>query len=124
MLLFEKIDMFLLGEAKEGIKLTPLASSMVKKLKGRTKEEIDAIVSEITPKVKDGKMYEISFDRTDKGDKIPLIIYRKGNDVIKRTITPEVHKEYRGTVETFLKGTGLKITGEVKSADWLAFKVE
>jgi len=124
MLLFEKIDMFLLGEAKAGIKLTPLAASMIKKIKGRTKEEIDALVAEITPKIKDGNMYQISFDRFDKGEKTPLVIYRQGNDVIKNKITPEVHQEYKGTVAEFLKGTDLKITGETKSSDWLAFKVE
>lgn len=124
MLLFEKIDLFLLGEAKAGIKLTPLAISMVKKLTGRTKEEIDALVAHINPKVNDGKMYQISFDRYDKSDKTPLVIYRQGNDVVKKSISPEVHKEYKDTVMGFLKGTGFKITGETKSSDWLAFKVE
>jgi len=124
MLLFEKIDMFLLGEAKAGIKLTPLAASMIKKIKGRTKEEIDALIAEITPKIKDDNMYQISFDRFDKSEKTPLVIYRQGNDVIKSKITPEVHQEYKATVAGFLKGTDLKITGETKSSDWLAFKVE
>jgi RNA binding exosome subunit len=124
MLLMEKIDMFLLAEAKSGLELTPLAKSMLKSLKGRTKEEIDALVAEISPRVKDGKKYELSFDRFDKGDKIPLVINRRGDDVIKNKITPEVRKEYKETVVDLLKGTGLKITGETKTSDWLAFKVE
>ena len=124
MLLFEKIDMFLLGEAKAGIKLTPLAASMLKKLKGLTKEEVDTLIAHISQKLKDGQVYEMSFDRFDNGDKTPIIIYRKGNDVIKSKITPEVHQEYKSEVTDFLKGTDFKITGETKSADWLAFKVE
>ena len=124
MLLSEKIDMFLLGEAKSGIKLTPLAVSMIKKLKGRTKEEIDALVAHINPKVNDGNMYQISFDRFDKSEKTPLLIFRQGNDVIKSKISPETHQQYKTEVANFLKGTDFKITGEEKSADWLAFRVE
>jgi hypothetical protein len=123
MLLFEKIDMFLLGEAKSGIKLTPLALSMIKSVKGWTREQLDALVSDITPKIKDNNIYEITFDRSDKGEKTALLIYRKSDDVVKRKITPDVHQEYKSTVSGFLKGTDLKISGESKVADWLAFKV-
>lgn len=122
-MLLEKIDMFLLAEAKSGAKLTPLGASVVNKLKGISKEDVDKLVAHINSKVNDGKMYEISFDIRDRGDKTPIIINRRGDDVIKNKITPEVHKEYREAVEDFLKGTGFKIVGELKSADWLAFKV-
>jgi RNA binding exosome subunit len=124
MLLMEKIDMFLMGEAKSGVELTPLAKSMFKMIKGWTKEEVESLVKQISSKVKDGKKYEISFDRYDKGDKTPLIINRRGDDVIKNKITPEVRKEYKESIIDLLKGTGLKITGETKVSDWLAFKVE
>lgn len=124
MLLFEKIDMFLLGEAKSGISITPLGLSLLKKLKGITKEDVEKFVSHVNSKVKDGNMYQISFDTRDTGDKTPMIIYRRGDDVIKSKITPEVYKEYKETVEDFLKGTGFKIVDEIKSSDWLAFKVK
>lgn len=122
--LLEKIDTFLISEAKSGIDLSPLAKSEIGRYaKGWDKDSVKSLVDTINKRITDGMKYEISFVKKDQSEKTPLMIYRKDSDVIKRNITPENLKAYKKAVEEFLKGTGLKIVGEVKVADWLGFKV-
>lgn len=122
MQLFEKIDMFLLSEAKTGVSLSVLAKSSTHKLKGWDKEEIESVVNKMSANVKDDKKYEIAFMWFDKKSEVtPLMIYRKDDDVIKRNLDATKKQEYKKDVESVIKGTGLKVSGETKQADWVAF---
>lgn len=127
--LFDKIDMFLMSEATTGVSLSVLAKSELPKVKGWDKASIDQVVSKMTANVKDDKKYEIAFIKkfdkknypTEEDAKVPLVIYRKDDDVIKSKITNDVKTQYKKDVEGVIKGTGMKITGEMKMADWVAF---
>jgi C-terminal processing protease CtpA/Prc len=115
--------MFLLSEAKSGAKMTPLMKSLVPRQESWTKEEINALVDKIA-KNANGKMYELNFAKSDSAlAKTPLTIYRRGDDVIKRNMKPEDLKEYKKEIEAVLKGTGMKIIADWKSADWASFKI-
>ena len=128
--LFDKIDMFLMSEAATGVSLSVLAKSELPKVKGWDKASIDQVVNKMTANVKDDKKYEIAFikkfdkknyPQSELVDKIPLVIYRKDDDVVKSKITNDAKTQYKKDVEGVIKGTGMKITGEMKMADWVAF---
>lgn len=110
-----KLDMFLMTEAAV-VKMTPYGKSYVKLQTIFSQEELDTILSKMESNAQDKMKYEVSFGKTKDKDK--LIIYRKG--LIKKSMSPEDTKAFRQEMTGVLKGTGLKIVGDTKSADWAA----
>lgn len=113
MMLLEKLDMWLLVEAPA--KLTPLAKSMIRLQDIWTKETLDDLVDGVAKNAKDKKRYEITFSDRKTGQ---LAIYRRGDDVLKRNMSKEDIAAFRKEIKDVLKGTGMKIVGDAKSADW------
>lgn len=114
MRLVKKLGEFLMTEAS--VKLTPLAKSSIRLQDVWTKDELDTIVDNLIKNVKGSMKYEVSLDRkTGK-----LSIYRKGDDVMKGKMSKDEIKTFLGEIGALVKGTGLKIVGDAKSADWIS----
>ena len=114
MRLNEKLDMFLMGEAS--VKLTPLAKSSIRLQDNWSKQELDDLVANLTKNVKDKMKYEVTLNRKEG----TLGIYRRGDDVLRRNMGKEDVAKFKKEIQAIVKGTGLKIVGDAKSADWVS----
>lgn len=112
--LLDKLSMYLIGEAV-AVKMTPYGKSYIKLQDKYTKEELDQLVDKMASKAGDYK-YEVSFGKGSDRDK--LVIYRKSQ--IKRGMSPDETKAFRQEITNLIKGTGLRVVGDTKSADWAA----
>lgn len=113
MRLDEKLDLFLMSEAVS-VKLTPYAKSYIRLQDVWTKDELDTIVTKLAKNAGD-KKYEVTFGKDGS-----LAIYRRGDDVVLRKMSPEDKKNLKAEITNLVKGSGLKVTGDAKSADWMS----
>ena len=111
-----RIEEMLLGEA--AVKLTPLGKSVIPHQDAWTKEEIDSVISKMDTNAGDKMKYEVSLDR--KANKKTLTIYRRSDDLVKRKMDKEGIEAFKQEVTGLIKGTGLKVVGDGKSADWVS----
>jgi C-terminal processing protease CtpA/Prc len=120
MILDEKIKMFLMAEAVS-VKLTPLAKSSVRLQDVWEKEELDNLIDKMASNNKSEYKYEISLIRKDKNKKV--MVYRRGDEQTKRNMNKEGIDMFKKEITGLLNGTGMKVVGDAKSADWVSIVI-
>jgi len=121
----KKMDMWLMSEAAMPVKLTPYGKSYIRLQDDWSKEELETLISKLT-KNANGKKYEVSFAKgpEKKLSVSPLIIYRRGDDVVRHKMSDDQVKDFKKEMASLIKGTGLKVVGDGRSADWMSIIVD
>ena len=117
----KRIDM-LLSEAVAAVKVTPYAKSALRLHPEWTQEELDAAVKAFA-KNAGGNKYEVTFAGKKSGSDKALSIYRRGDDVLKRNMSKDDMAAFKKEIEGVIKGSGYKVVGDGKNADWMAVYV-
>lgn len=103
------------------VKLTPLAKSSVRLQDVWEKDELDNLVDKMASNNKSEYKYEISLIRKDKNKKV--MVYRRGDEQTKRNMNKEGIDMFKKEITGLLNGTGMKVVGDAKSADWVSIVI-